>query len=146
LLIADETGIYPKNLGLKVSSLDLPNCHTIVKVDAKEPRQCFDDLMGLRIWIQVLGDFWEWVTRVLGKWSASTTMSFRRSNEVWALGGAGELASGDEIAGIYHELSIPKADQSTVLHFTNHFYGQSKIFSHFLVSVRVHSSPSLIEI
>jgi hypothetical protein len=62
------------------------------------------------------------------------------------LGGAGKLASGDEIAGIHHEISIPEADQNAVLHFADHFYGQSKIFSHFLVSVRVHSSPSLIEI
>jgi hypothetical protein len=33
-----------------------------------------------------------------------------------------------------------------VLDFANYFYSQPKIFSHFLVSIRVHSSPSLIEI
>jgi hypothetical protein len=62
------------------------------------------------------------------------------------LGGAGKLASGNEIVGIDHELSIPEADQSAVLDFANYFYSQPKIFSHFLVSIRVHSSPSLIEI
>lgn len=63
-----------------------------------------------------------------------------------ALRGAGEVAGGDEIAGIDHELSIPETDQSAVLDFANYFYSESKIFSHFLVSIRVHSSPSLIEI
>jgi len=62
------------------------------------------------------------------------------------LGGAGEVASGNEIVGIDHELSIPEADQSAVFDFANYFYSQSKIFSHFLVSIRVHSSPSLFEI
>ena len=62
------------------------------------------------------------------------------------LGRAGELASGDEIARIYDELSISEADQNAVFHFANHFYSQSKIFSHFLVSIRVHSQPSLFEI
>jgi hypothetical protein len=62
------------------------------------------------------------------------------------LGGKGEVASGNEVAGIYYELSIPEADQSAVLDFANHFYSQSKVSSHFLVSVRVHRLTLLVEI
>ena len=67
-------------------------------------------------------------------------------NEEWALGGAAKLPNGDEIAGIHDELAIAEADQRAVLHFADHFYSQSEILSHFLLYVRVHSSPSLIEI
>ena len=63
-----------------------------------------------------------------------------------ALGGTRELASVDEIAGIHNELAIAEADQSAVCHFAKNFYSQSKILSHYLVYIRVHSSTSLIEI
>jgi hypothetical protein len=66
--------------------------------------------------------------------------------EVMPLGGTRELASVDEIAGINNKLAIAEADQSAVCHFAKNFYSQSKILSHYLVYIRVHSSTSLVEI
>ena len=61
-------------------------------------------------------------------------------------GGLAELANEDEITSVHHELAIAETDQCTVVHFAKDFDCQSEILSHYLVCIRVHSPPSLVEI